>query len=77
MLLLILTTHCYHVGPTFGGTLWSISLRDGNKFPLDRHLVYYLIGILGFVGFIQSFFIPKHVALGGTKKKKLTDVMLE
>lgn len=67
----------YIVGPTFGGTLWSLSLREGNKFPFDRHLVYYLIGMVGIISFIQSFAIPKHVALGGCKKRKVTGAILE
>ncbi|KAL0143609.1 major facilitator superfamily domain-containing protein [Mucor lusitanicus] len=57
------------LGPTFGGTLWSLSIKDGNVFPLDRHLVYYIIGCLSVFSFLQSFYIPNSVALGGDKKR--------
>ncbi|GAN02943.1 member of major facilitator superfamily multidrug-resistance, DHA1 sub-family [Mucor ambiguus] len=57
------------LGPTFGGTLWSLSIKDGNVFPLDRHLVYYIIGFLSIFSFLQSFYIPNSVALGGNKKR--------
>lgn len=56
------------VAPTFGGTLWSYSLKDGNPFPLDRHFVYYLIGAMTLFSLIQSFSIPNGVALGGRRK---------
>ncbi|CAO3654534.1 unnamed protein product [Mucor fragilis] len=57
------------LGPTFGGTLWSLSIKDGNVFPLDRHMVYYIIGCLSVFSFLQSFYIPNSVALGGNKKR--------
>ncbi|KAG2208014.1 hypothetical protein INT46_010750 [Mucor plumbeus] len=57
------------LGPTFGGTLWSMSIKDGNKFPFDRHLVYYIIGFLTIFSFFQSLYISKSVALGGNKKR--------
>ena len=58
-----------HTGPTVGGTLWSFSLRTGNPFPFDRHLVYYMIAILSFINLLQSARIPDSISLGGRKKK--------
>ncbi|KAI9484028.1 MAG: major facilitator superfamily domain-containing protein [Benjaminiella poitrasii] len=57
------------MGPTFGGTLWSISLKDGNQFPFDRHLIYYIIAGMSLYSFFQSFSIPNSVALGGRRKQ--------
>ena len=56
------------LGPTVGGTLWSFSLRDGNPFPLDRHMVYYLLGLLAVFSFFQSGAIPRAIAVGGRRK---------
>lgn len=56
------------IAPTVGGTIWSISLREGNAFPFDRHLIYYAIGILTILNLAQSYNIPQHLSLGGRKK---------
>ncbi|KAI9319787.1 major facilitator superfamily domain-containing protein [Dichotomocladium elegans] len=55
--------------PTTGGMLWSISLRTGNPFPFDRHLVYYLIGLLAIINLIQSYQIPKSLSIGGKRQR--------
>ncbi|KAJ8659259.1 hypothetical protein O0I10_004973 [Lichtheimia ornata] len=57
------------LGPTVGGTLWSFSLRTGNPFPFDRHLVYYMIAILSFINLLQSARIPDSISLGGRRKR--------
>jgi hypothetical protein len=56
------------VGPTIGGALWSVSLRDGSEYPFDRHFVYYLIAALSLFTYILSFSLPKSIALGGSMK---------
>ena len=56
------------LAPTFGGTVWSYSLRNGHDFPMDRHFVFYIIAAMSMFSFAQSFSIPKNVALGGGKK---------
>ncbi|CAO3614052.1 unnamed protein product [Mucor hiemalis] len=56
------------LGPTFGGTLWSYSLKDHHSYPFDHHFVYYVIFILNLFSLFQSFSIPKSVSLGGRKK---------
>ncbi|KAI8096311.1 major facilitator superfamily domain-containing protein [Halteromyces radiatus] len=53
-------------GPTVGGTLWSLSLKN-STYPFDRHLVYYLIALLSFINWIQSYWIPRSLALGGKR----------
>ncbi|KAI9304268.1 major facilitator superfamily domain-containing protein, partial [Cunninghamella echinulata] len=55
------------LGPTVGGILWSLSLKNSH-WPIDRHLVYYLIAILSFIGWIQSYQIPSSLSLGGKKR---------
>ncbi|ORZ11183.1 major facilitator superfamily domain-containing protein [Absidia repens] len=52
------------LGPTVGGTLWSLSLKY-DVYPFDRHLVYYMIAILAVISWIQSYSIPRSLALGG------------
>ncbi|KAI8979066.1 major facilitator superfamily domain-containing protein [Mycotypha africana] len=56
-------------GPTFGGSVWSFSLKEGNIYPFDHHLLFYIMICMIFVDLIQTYFLPEHIALGGRKRR--------
>lgn len=48
------------VGPLVGGVVWGVSVEGGpsaHPWPLNFHLGFWLVGLLGMSGFIQSWWI--------------------
>ncbi|PHZ10410.1 MFS general substrate transporter [Rhizopus microsporus ATCC 52813] len=55
------------IAPTFGGTIWSYSLKDGHIYPFDYHFIYYIMTIMALINLFHSYLIPDSVSLGGRK----------
>ncbi|CAI2185432.1 18279_t:CDS:2 [Funneliformis geosporum] len=51
------------IGPALGGFLWSWSLANNSSFPFNNWFVFIVSSILSFVGWLQSYYLPKE--LGG------------
>lgn len=48
------------VGPLVGGIVWGVSIDGGpntHAWPFNFHLGFWLVGLLGFAGFVQSWWI--------------------
>lgn len=47
------------IGPALGGIMWQFSLKSGLPYPGNYHLVFVLLSIVSFIGWLESQLIPK------------------
>ncbi|CAG8502866.1 6138_t:CDS:2 [Ambispora gerdemannii] len=49
------------IGSALGGVLWAWSLNNNLRFPFDRYFVFIVMSAMAFIGWLQSYRIPRRL----------------